>query len=88
MKKKALYGIASCAIVVAAMGYLSGQQPAGKSGGAKKGPDSNAADVTAVKKAGQSFLKAYGPAGRNVFSGRDDHLRTSASSSIRAAAHR
>lgn len=46
------------AVLLAALGYLSGQQPAGKKAGKTAGAD-NAADIAAIKKAGQSFVKAY-----------------------------
>lgn len=55
MKKIAFFAIAGCAVAVAAIGYLGGQPPAGKATG---GP-ANAVDTDAIKKAGQSFLKAY-----------------------------
>ncbi|HZZ81272.1 MAG TPA: SgcJ/EcaC family oxidoreductase [Gemmataceae bacterium] len=53
MKKKAFFVVGATAVALGAFGYLSGQQPAGKK--AKE----NSADVAAIKKAGQSFLKAY-----------------------------
>ncbi len=55
MKKTIWLGFAGSAIAVAVIGYLCGQQPAGKSAPGKE----NAADVDAIKKAGQSFIKAY-----------------------------
>jgi uncharacterized protein (TIGR02246 family) len=67
MKKTACLVIAGSVIAVVAIGHLSiiragsvsdGQQPAEKSAGGKSGKE-NAADTAAVKKAGQSFLKAY-----------------------------
>jgi uncharacterized protein (TIGR02246 family) len=57
MKKTACFAIASVVVGVATMGYLAGQQPVGKST-AGKGDVENA-DAAAVRKAGQSFLKAY-----------------------------
>jgi uncharacterized protein (TIGR02246 family) len=58
MTKKASIVIASVVVAVVAIGYLRGQQTTEKlaSGQADKG---NAADTDAIKKAGQSFLKAY-----------------------------
>jgi uncharacterized protein (TIGR02246 family) len=55
MKKTIWVGLVGSAMAVAAIGYLCGQQPTGKSGG---GTD-NTADTAAIKKAGQSFIKAY-----------------------------
>jgi uncharacterized protein (TIGR02246 family) len=52
MKKSACFAIASAVVAMAATSYLASQQPAEKF--AKDG-----ADTAAVKKAGQSFLKAY-----------------------------
>jgi uncharacterized protein (TIGR02246 family) len=58
MKKRAYWSLASVVIGLAALSCLDGQQPAAKSGGGKAG-DANAADLSAIKAAGQSFLKAY-----------------------------
>jgi uncharacterized protein (TIGR02246 family) len=58
MNKKAYFAIASAALVMVAIGYLAGQQPAGKVAG-KKMPPKDSADTAAIKLAGQSFLKAY-----------------------------
>lgn len=55
MKKKACFLIATAALTMLAFGYLSGQQPADKG----KPTTTENADRDAIKKAGQSFLKAY-----------------------------
>jgi uncharacterized protein (TIGR02246 family) len=55
MKKKLLFALPVIALALGAYGYLSGQQPAGKKDSTKE----NAADIAAIKAAGQSFLKAY-----------------------------
>jgi uncharacterized protein (TIGR02246 family) len=57
MKKTACFAIASAVVAMGAIGYLAGQQPAGKSAAGKA--EKETADTAAVKKAGQSFLKAY-----------------------------
>lgn len=57
MNKKVNLVIAGSIFVAAAIGYLSGQQPGGKTLGGKGAKDS--ADTAAIKKAGQSFIKAY-----------------------------
>ncbi len=54
MKKKACFVIASAVLAMLTIGYLGGQQPAGKIAAGKDN-----ADTVAVEKAGQSFLKAY-----------------------------
>ena len=58
MKTKACYAIAGLAVALLAIGYLSGQQPGGKKKGAAAGMDETA-DTAAIKKAGQTFLKAF-----------------------------
>jgi uncharacterized protein (TIGR02246 family) len=58
MRRKACFAIASCVVAVAAIGYLRGQQPAEQPAAGTAGQE-NAADMAAIKKAGQSFLKAY-----------------------------
>src|SRR4051812_2929257 len=57
MKLKARCVIASAVAAMVAIGYLVGQQPAGKSPPENAGKPS--ADTDAIKKAGQSFVKAY-----------------------------
>jgi len=57
MKKKTCITITCAFVALATMGYLAGQQPAGQPAAGKGGKDN--ADMAAVKKAGQSFLKAY-----------------------------
>jgi uncharacterized protein (TIGR02246 family) len=57
MRKRACFAIASAAVAVATIGCLAAQQLAGKSAEGKAGDEN--ADTAAVKKAGQSFLKAY-----------------------------
>lgn len=54
MKKILCLLLACGAAAVGAIGLLSGQQP----GGPKESKE-NAADIAAIKKAGQSFIKAY-----------------------------
>src|SRR5262249_29023862 len=69
VKKTALFLVAGGVLAVLVIGNLPGRQPAaepapepqgdkGKDKGKEK-PKENAADVAAIKKAGQSFLKAY-----------------------------
>jgi uncharacterized protein (TIGR02246 family) len=53
MKKKACFAVVSAVFAIVAIGYLGGQQPAGKNG-VKDNPD-----AAAIKLAGQSFLKAF-----------------------------
>jgi uncharacterized protein (TIGR02246 family) len=57
MKKKACFGIGSVIVAIATMGYLAGQQPARQLAAGKAEKENP--DAAAVKKAGQSFLKAY-----------------------------
>jgi uncharacterized protein (TIGR02246 family) len=58
MKKRTCCVIAGIVVAVAAIAYLGGQQLAGQPGGLKGGKE-RAADTEAIKKAGQSFVKAY-----------------------------
>src|SRR4249920_3273218 len=60
MKKKACFLAASGASVLLVIGYLAtsqGQQPTTKSEGKSAAADNP--DTAAIKKAGQSFIKAY-----------------------------
>lgn len=57
MKKPACFALASAVVAMVVIGYLAGQQPAGKSAAGKSVKEN--ADSEAIKKAGQSFLKAY-----------------------------
>jgi uncharacterized protein (TIGR02246 family) len=57
MKKKACFAIGSAVVALMTIGYLAGQQPPEKTA-AGEGANENA-DMAAVKKAGQTFLKAY-----------------------------
>jgi len=64
MKKKVCFLIAGGIVAVLAIGNLTGRQPLDQAAEAQtgKGKDQgkeNATDVAAIKKAGQSFLKAY-----------------------------
>lgn len=52
MKKTTYFAIASAVVAMVAIGHLGGQEPTGKS-------DTGNGDMAAIKKAGQSFLKAY-----------------------------
>jgi uncharacterized protein (TIGR02246 family) len=69
MKKNACFAIACAIVAVATIGYLAGQQPAAKSTpekvpekvvekAAEKAAD-DSADTAEIKKAGQSFVKAF-----------------------------
>jgi uncharacterized protein (TIGR02246 family) len=58
MKTKMGFLFISAALALAAFGSLSGQSPGGRSSGGKMNKQ-NEADAAAIKKAGQSFIKAY-----------------------------
>ncbi len=57
LKQNAPLAITSLVIAIMTMGYLAGQEPAGKSAAGKAGEEN--ADTADIKKAGQAFLKAY-----------------------------
>jgi uncharacterized protein (TIGR02246 family) len=60
MTKKRCLLMAAGVLAAAVMGYLTGQPPTGNAARGQTGKDKdNVADTAAIKKAGQSFLKAY-----------------------------
>jgi uncharacterized protein (TIGR02246 family) len=64
MTRKTCFLMAAGVLAAAVMGYLTGQPRTGNAAGGQTGKDKeqskeNVADTAAVKKAGQSFLKAY-----------------------------